>query len=205
MRKIGVALVVVLAIVTFYKLRYPTYVYRYRLTVEVDAGTEVRSGSSVIQVTVSNQPQFLPEVPPYEHSVRGQAVFVELPGGKNLVALLASGANAEYPDYPNVIVERLFRVPFENLPSLTGRRELSANQMPTLVTVDNPNDGKTARALNATALEDLLGVRLRSIVLEMTTDSVTPIDIDSRLPFLVNEAKKRVEYSFPRYSSFIRR
>jgi hypothetical protein len=179
-------------------------------TVEVDTGKEIRSGSSVIEVVVNREPRLLPEMGGIQSRAIGQAVFLDLPDGKNLVALLASCAHAEYPEYPTVIVERLFRVPFESLPSLTGRRELSANQMPTLVTVDNPSDGKTAHVINPNALEDLLGVRLRSIVLEMTTDAVTPINIDAKLPFLIDEEKKRLQLSsyqvfIPRSSAFLRR
>jgi hypothetical protein len=201
----AIAIVAALGAVTLYKFKYPTYTYRYRMTVEVNSGGEVRSGSSVIEVNARRQPQFLPEVGPFERWTLGQAVFIELPGGKNIVALLVSGPAGEDADYSVEIIHRLFNVGVEGLPSLRGHRELTTDQMPTLVTVINPNDGASAQVVRPDALDGVLGVHLRSISIEMTADPVTAIDIDSRLPFLVDLGKERLEYRFPRYSSFIRR
>jgi hypothetical protein len=92
--KIVQILIAVMLVYGFYKLKYPAYTYRYRMTVEVDAGGETRSGSSVTEVTATRVPQFLPEVIRYERSLEGQAIFIALPDGKNIVALLASGAVA---------------------------------------------------------------------------------------------------------------
>jgi hypothetical protein len=161
-------------------------------------------------VNVSRQPQILPEFPQYERWARGQAVFVELPDGKNLLALLASGSRGENGDYPIGLVQRVFKIPLESAPNLSGRKELGADQLPTLVTVSNPSDGKTARVVSPSSLESTLGVRLRSIVIEMTKDAVTPINIDARLPFLVDEEKKPLQITdpnifLPRSSIFIRR
>src|ERR1700748_1843282 len=93
-------IVAIAAVVGLYKFNYPTYTYRYRMTVDVDAGGEVSSRSSVIEVTVARQPKILPEVLPFHRSAQGQAVFVDLPAGKNIVALLTSGAFGEFRDYP---------------------------------------------------------------------------------------------------------
>jgi hypothetical protein len=50
-RLLGI-IVAIAAVAGAYKLKYPTYTYRYRMTMEVDAGGEVRSRSSVIEVGV---------------------------------------------------------------------------------------------------------------------------------------------------------
>ena len=54
MRKLGITLGVIVAgialLVAIYELGY-TYRYRYRLAIEVDVDEQVKSGSSVIQVT----------------------------------------------------------------------------------------------------------------------------------------------------------
>jgi hypothetical protein len=70
--------------------------YRFRLTVEVDTSQGVRSGSSVLEVT--SQLQNLPGkgIVPLT-SLTGEAVALDLPGGKTLFALigrLASGRDA---------------------------------------------------------------------------------------------------------------
>jgi hypothetical protein len=194
-----------------YKIKYPTYTYRYRMTVEIEAGGQIRSGSSVIEVTVTRVPQILPEAGPYERSAEGQAVFVDLPDGKNIVALLTSGQFGERGDYVLDVVPRVFKVArVQDLPNLTGNRELPPDQMPTLITVINPNDAGTAQVVKPAALEDLLGVHLRAISIEMTTDSVTTRDIPSHLPFLVQgRQRQRRELRYlnvftPYYSAFVR-
>jgi hypothetical protein len=205
MKKLVFALVVMLAVWGLYKLKYPLYTYHYRMTVEVDAGGEIRSGSSVIEVNARRQPQLLLEIGPFETWARGQAVFITLPSGKNLVALLASGPKGQNADYPTQIVHRLFNGGVEQLPSLHGRRELTPDQMPTLVTVIDPSDGASAQEVKPEALDSFLGARLRFTSIEMTTDPITATDIEAHLPFLIEKRKERLEMDFPRYSYFVRR
>lgn len=204
-------IVAVAAVVGLYKLKYPTDTYRYRMTVNVDVGGEVRSRSSVIEVTVTRVPQITTEVGPFERSARGQAVFIELPAGKNIVALLASGAVGERRGFPSDVIPHVFQVKkVEDLPKLTGRRELAPDQMPTLITVADPADAKTAQVVTLSSVNSLLGVQLRSISVEMTTDPVPAPDIESHLPFLIKEREQRYEDRYPNvfspfYSSFVRR
>jgi hypothetical protein len=204
-------IVAIAAVAGLYKLKYPTYTYRYRMTVEVDVGGEVRSQSSVIEVSVTRVPQITTEVGPFERSARGQAVFVGLQAGKNIVALLASGAVGERRGFPLDVIPRVFKVrDVEDLPKLRGRRELAPDQMPTLITVADPADGKAAQVVNLASIDSLLGAHLRSISVEMTTDFVPAPDIEVHLPFLARERDQRLEYRYPNvfspfYSSFVRR
>jgi len=209
MRWIVVVLVALAVCVGLYKLKYPTYTYRYRITVEVESGAETRFASSVIEVSESRVPRLLPEMGPTDSSVRGQAVFMELPGGRNLVALLKSGAAGEI-SFPASIVPRAFKVnKIEDLPRLRGRRELTSDLRPTPITVSEPHDANSARVVDADALESSLGVRLRSISIEITNDPVTPIDIEQHLPFLDELRGQRHQITSPQvfiptYSSFVR-
>jgi hypothetical protein len=210
-------LIALMLIYGFYKFKYPTYTYRYRMTVAVDVAGETRSASSVIEISATRVPQILPEVLPYERSAWGQAVFIQLSSGKNIVALLTSGPVGERRDYPFEVIPLAFRtsknkwIDYDEVPTLRGRRELTRDQMPTFVTVSDPNDGRTARVVNVDDLATTLGVHLRSISVEMTKDAVTPIDIERHLPFLVvAEAQQRREMGYPGvftpyYSSFVRR
>ena len=176
MKWIAIILAAAIGAVVLYRIAYPTYSYRYRITVNVDVGGETRSESSVVEVRISKQPQFLPEVGPLSFSVRGQAVFVELPGGRNLVALLASGATGADRGYPQKIVPAHFKLnlfrdqDLLKLSSLHGRWELAPEQLPTLVTVTNPNDGATTQVVRFDQIYRQLGVHLRSITVDMTTD-----------------------------------
>jgi hypothetical protein len=214
--KLLLGLIAVTLAYGFYKFKYPTYTYRYRMTVEVDAGGQTQSGSSVIEVTTTRVPQILTEVGPYERSAEGQAIFIELPDRNNIVALLASGAVGERRGFPVDIIPRVFRGPngrapnVEDLPDLRGRRELTKDQFPTLVTVSDPNDARTARVVDGDSLGSTLGVHLRSISVEMTKAPVTPVDIERHLPFLVKLRDQRLENRYPGvfspfYSSFARR
>jgi hypothetical protein len=187
--KIIYILIAAMLVYGFYKLKYPTYTYRYRMTVAVDAGGETRSGSSVIEVKAARQPQILTEIGPFEMSARGQAVFIQLPDGKNIVAILAAGPTATEP-FIFPIIPRAFKpskykgINFDEVSELRGQRELTREQMPTLVTVTDPTDATTARVVSVDDLSSTLGIRLRSISVEMTNDAVTPIDIERHLPFL---------------------
>ena len=53
----------------------------------------VHSGSSVIEVRIVTQPHLVPAL--YAPHVRGEAVFVGLGEGRNVIALLAAGPRAE--------------------------------------------------------------------------------------------------------------
>jgi hypothetical protein len=208
-------LIAVMLVYGFYKIKYPTYTYRYRMTVEIDAGGQTRSGSSVIEVTATRQPQILPEVLPFVRSLEGQAIFIDLPDGKNIVAHLASGAVGERRDYPFSVIPLAFRpsknkwIDYDKVSELRGRRELTRDQMPTFVTVTDPTDARTAWVVDVDSLGSTLGIHLHSISVEVTNDAVTPIDIERHLPFLVKERDQRVEIGYPGvftpfYSSFVR-
>lgn len=210
MKKIVFALVAATALWGLYKLKYPTYVWRYRLAVEVEAGGQIRTASSVIEVTFAREPKLLPEMKGFDSWATGQAVFVELPGNKNLVALLASGPRGANGDYPLNLAQRAFKANVEDLPSLKGRRELVADQAPTLITVPNPKDVASIKVVKPDELDSLMGVHFRSFSIELTSDPITVFDIDIRLPFVSDEEKKRLEFIkadvfSPRSSIFVRR
>ena len=126
------------------------------------------------------------------------------------MALLTSGAAGERRGFPVDVIPRAFKVnKVEDLPKLTGRRELTPDQMPTMITVAEPADAKTAQVVKLASIDSLLGARLRSISVEMTRDSLPAPDIEVHLPFLVKEREQHLEYRYPNvfspfYSSFVR-
>lgn len=191
MKWIGIACAGIVASFVLYKIGYPTQTYRYRMTVNVEEDGQMRSGSSVIEARVTKQPMFLPGVNPLEYSERGEAVFVDLGGQRNIVALLASGSYAEGAAYPSFIVPQHFKLnlfkdsQLASLPQLRGRWDLTNKDLPTLITFSNPGDPATAEVLRADQLEQFFGagVRWRGIVVEMTTDAVTHV-IESKLPWV---------------------
>ena len=191
MRTLGIiALCIMLLIggaVAWYKITYPTYTYRYRMTVDVDVAGKVHSGSSVIEAKINTQPP-LGSAPLYVAHIRGEAVFVDLGKGRNVIALLAAGAPVPNVGYPESIVPILFDLPFKEwakLPSLRGTRDVPASRMPTFVTFADINDPKTARIVTPTEFTQVFGAGVNppNVMITMTNDPVTR-GIFQRLPWL---------------------
>lgn len=189
MRLLGIVAAAIVAIVVQYKVNYPTYTYRYRLTVNIEVEGQIRSGSSVIEVRVSKQPIFLPGVNKLEYADRGEAVFVDLGAGRNIVALLASGPYAEAAGFTAFIVTRHFNLNLSDdsqlasLPALRGQWELANDNLPTLVTFSDAADPATLKLIRPTELTFGPSVHWRGVSVELTTDAVT-YTIESKLPWV---------------------
>ncbi len=180
------ALVVIAAIigiaVLFYKISFPAYTFRYRMTLNVETPDGVRSGSSVIEIKIQTQPK-VGDVGAYYHRVRGEAVFVDLGSEKQVIALLASGPNGANVDYPQYVVPSHFGGGYSHeilrgYANLAGSWPLSLNEpnrLPTLVTFTDLNDPMSARVVPPDQFESVFGtgIRLRDVSIEMTKDDVT--------------------------------
>jgi hypothetical protein len=214
MSRLGIIALAAVAVFARYKLSYPTYSCRYRMTVNVEVDGQLRSGSSVIEFSVAKQMRFLPDVNPESYAAEGEAVFVDLGGQRRLIALLRSGDFAEDGNFPLRVVPAHFEVNGDrqlgSLSSLRGKWELYKD-IPTLVTFSDPNDPATLRVVRPDQLPQVFGpnVRWRSIVIEMTRDPVTR-GLEARLPFLVSQKNTlRRAYGYPgkfvpRYDFFSR-
>lgn len=172
---------------------YPTYTYRYRMTVEVEVDGRIHSGSSVVEVQLVTQPRITTETPRVRAKVHGEAVFVELGGGRNVIALLASGPNASNVDYPKYVVSTHFKLStvkpedLEKYSKLEGHRDLQDDRLPTFVTFSDLNDAKTARVVAPQEFEQVFGkdVRFKRAWIEMTNDPVT-VGIEAKILGLQN-------------------
>jgi hypothetical protein len=189
MNRLGIIALAIVGVFVLYKLSYPTYSCRYRMTVNVEVDGQLRSGSSVIEFIVAKQMRFLPDVNPIAFDAKGEAVFVDLGEGRNLIALLAMGEYALDGNIGFHVVPSHFNIDFDrglaSLPSLRGKWELPSNQLPTLVTFSDPNNSATVRVIRPNQLEQVFGanVHWRGVQIEMTTDAVTH-KIESRLPWV---------------------
>lgn len=204
------ALVVVAGIIGFgwlaYRSSFPTYTYRYRMIVNVETPDGLRSASSVIQVSWRKQPQLLVPVPPYHPSAEGEAVFVDLGNGRNLIALLAGGVNGADVDYVIHAPQHASGLDFSEaskprLPYLTGRWTLPEGKLPTFVTFTDLNDPLSARVMPPDQFESVFGpgIRLRDVTIEMTKDDVTR-GIEGKLPVMMGklrELDKTLQVEYP--------
>lgn len=167
--------------------------YRYRLTVEVDTPDGVRTGSSVIQVASHVSSQYSLAPGDVTTQVTGEAVKVDLPGGKTLFALLpkpdsAEGANAYALD---ALIPRPWVGSDEYIADvnvLARRRDvgvLPSSDWPMLVTFSDIHDPTTIARINPTDLGAHFGagVKIRRITVQITDEPVTT-GIEKRLEWL---------------------
>lgn len=167
--------------------------YRYRLTVEVDTPDGIRSGSSVIQVASHVSSEYSLAPGDVTTQVTGEAVAVDLPGGKTLFALLskpnsADGANAYAFD---ALISKPWVGSKEyvaEVNALVKRRDIGAlplKDWPMLVTFSNINNPTSIIRIDAANLGARFGpgVKIRRITAQITEEAVTT-GIEKRLKWL---------------------
>ena len=191
----GVALVAVsLMGFVYHKLEHPTYSFRYRLTIEVEVDGEFKRGSTVVEVR--NSTVVFPENA-VRHAITGEALWLDLgPGRRPLIALLTKqdqsaafregrryrGWGYEQPEQVLAYAykeQRGVRESFaEFWPRLLNHRgpvEISAEQLPDLVTFADVNDPKTVLAVDPKDIGTTLGagVKWKRITIAITDEPIT--------------------------------
>jgi len=176
--------------------------YRYRLTVEVETPEGLRTGSSVIEVQQTlMRAGGSPANQAVERRVRGEAVAVDLPGGKTLFALLRSENNIDWASYVYVYLApqkkgEPFAEQLSNVLEVTGERTLprmwppvafleERSAYPMLVTLGDLADPTSVAEVDPDDLAASFGegVKLKRITVELTDDPVTT-GIEERLAWL---------------------
>jgi hypothetical protein len=176
---------------------YPTYMVRYRLTVNAVAGGVPHSGSSVVEMRIVTQPHWLLAIPPWKFNVTGEATFVDLGYGRNLVAMLgykpARTAGSYFdlggaPYYYHVF--NAFDVPVvaehaQDLTSLRGERPLKHKDWPPFATFCDVQDPFSVQSIDAKASPMTLGndVRIDSVTVTITQEPATR-SLAEKLPWL---------------------
>jgi hypothetical protein len=154
--------------------------HKYRLTVEVETPDGRKSASGVMAVHPDRT---------YSRGGKtrtvGDAVFVDLGGGKNLVALLAHIDNNKLElEGVNYVALRAYtaaggkRVSFNEMSRLTGIVPVKAPLIPVLVTFGDPANPGTARNVSPDDAEAVLGkgYRLQGITAEVVPNGYWPLD-----------------------------
>jgi len=174
--------------------------HKYRLTVEVTTPEGIRTASGILSVVPDRN---------YNRSgrtvMRGEAVYVDLGKGKNLVALLAhqQGPKLDLDDI-NYVALRAYgaargnRVSFTDIGRQTGIVPVQGEQIPVLVSFADPKDPATARLVAADHANLVLGdgYAIRGLTAEVVPNGFWPIDfggvlgepvtrgIEAKLPWL---------------------
>jgi hypothetical protein len=172
--------------------------HKYRLTVEVETPEGVKSASGIMAVHPDRS---------YSRGGRtgtkGDAVFVDLGGAKNLVALLAHVDKTVDLDGMNYVALRAYnaagrKVSFNEMSRMRGAVPVQGALIPILVTFADPADPRTARAVPPDQVEAALGrgFHLHGISAEVVPNGLWPLDfggplgepvtrgIETRLPWL---------------------
>jgi hypothetical protein len=153
--------------------------HKYRLTLEVETPDGIRSASGVMAV-----------VPDRGYSRRGHtdtradALFVDLGGGRNLLALLAHRDGSLDLDGMNYLALRAYgeasgkRVSFNVMSGMTGVVPVKGPLIPVLATFGDLADPATMRVVAPDDLEARLGggFRLHGVTAEVVPNGFWPID-----------------------------
>lgn len=170
--------------------------HKYRLTVEVETPEGVKSASGVMAVHPDRS---------YSRggktNTKGDAVYVDLGGGKNLVALLAHIDKSVELDGMNYVALRAYRaagrnVSFNDMSRLTGSVPVKGDVVPVLVTFIDPADPGSARVVPPDNMEAALGkgIRLHGISVEALPNGVWPLDFGGPLG---NPVTRSIEAKLP--------
>ena len=175
--------------------------YRYRLTVDVDTPQGLRSGSSVIEVEQSMGRTAMSGFGKrIDRRVRGEAVAVDLPGGRTLFALLRSDTDI---DWAAQVMQRLapgtasepWEDRFDNVLSIEGEVEVprtfsrsrldEGSAYPMLVTFGDLYDPTSVERVDPDDLAATFGdgYALHRMTVEITGNPVTK-GIKERLAWL---------------------
>ncbi|MCA1384841.1 MULTISPECIES: hypothetical protein [Bradyrhizobium] len=159
--------------------------HKYRLTVEVTTPAGIKTGSAILAVVPDRN---------YNRSgrttTRGEAVFVDLGQGKNIVVLLAhqQGAKLDLDDI-NYVALRAYgaargsRVSFKDMSRQTGIVPVQGELIPVLVSFGDLRDPNTARLVASDKAEAILGegYAIRSFSAEVVPNGFWPIDFGGAL------------------------
>jgi hypothetical protein len=157
--------------------------HKYRLTLEVDTPGGVKAASGVLSVHPDRGYTRRGHT-----ATHGDAVFVDLGGGKNLVALLAHIDKTVDLDAINYVALRAYKAAgrnptFNEMSRMTGAVPVTGALIPVLVTFADPSDPATARSVAPDDLESVLGkgFRLHGMTAEVVPNGFWPLDFGGPL------------------------
>jgi len=158
--------------------------HKYRLAIEVETPEGVKSASGFLAV----HPDRSYSRGGHTRTV-GDAVFVDLGGARNLVALLAHIDKNLDLDAINYVALRAYtaaggrRVSFNEMNRLTGTVPVTGALIPVLLTFADPANPGTARTVQPDDAEAVLGkgYRLRGITAEVVPNGLWPLDFGGAL------------------------
>lgn len=153
--------------------------HKYRLAVEVETPEGRKTASGIMAV----HPDRSYSRGGHTRTV-GDAIFVDLGGGKNLVALLGHIDKNLELDGMNYVALRAYtaasgkRASFNEMNRLTGVVPVKGELIPVLVTFGDPSNPATARVVAPGEAEAVLGkgYRVQGVTAEVVPNGYWPLD-----------------------------
>ncbi len=176
--------VVLLAVIVIGdQIRMNRPAHKYRLTLEVETPEGLKSASTVVSVHPYRGYQ-----PGGKTTSRGDAVMVDLGGGKNLVALMLHDdkGHADF-DGANFVAMRAYqaagrKIAFRDVGHQSGAVPVTGELMPVLASFGNTRDVSSIRRLQPGDLSSLGdGTRLRGVTVEAVPNGLWPLDFGGSL------------------------
>jgi len=170
------------------RIRRPEF--KYRLQVEIETPDGVKSSANVYSVTPNRSYGGSNTGESSGPKTRGDAVFVDLGGGRNVVALLAVGTEPTDLDATNYTAMRAFiaagrKVQFRDMKKTTAMAPVAVppENAPVLVSFKDVGDPNSARRLTADNAEMLLGpgYKLRAVTVSTVANGFWPVDFGGAL------------------------
>lgn len=169
--------------------------YRFQMTVEVETPDGLKTGSSVYEVKTFGTKNLITGGTGSGARLRGEAVAVDLPGGKNIFALLQMARRTSSDDDLGMMSLRALDPAFNRNTVESAKRIVSREGIrspaivapedyPMLVTFTDIADPKSVARVEPDNLTAAFGpgVRLKRITVQVTDDEVTK-GIEKRLPY----------------------
>lgn len=162
--------------------------HKFRLTVEVETPSGVKSVSNVMSVTPnrgyggsgtgdSNMPK-----------LRGDALFVDFGGGRNLLVLLAHDNDGREGEGMVFLPVRAYKaagfdIPFRDVKKMTRTVPVTGELMPLMISFSDEDKPQTARRVPPDRIDQVLGpgYRLKGLTLTAVPNGLWPLDIGSML------------------------
>ena len=185
-------------------IKYPTYSWRQKLTIEVETPQGIVSGSSVVSVkweTVRSKP--LTTAPGASFSIKGEATAVALPNGRYLFALLKGAEVFALHRFAEDKILHQYPHNWERyLPAAADiakhkgeTRILQMPNYPMLVTFGDINDPTSVKKVDPANLAEQFGpgVSLKSITMTITNEPVTTGKLEDVLAWWAGYENKQLD------------